>query len=303
MIRPPALRRGDAVALIAPAGPLAAESDLTAAVERVEALGLRAVRGEHVLGRHGYLAGTDAERAADINAALRDPEIRGIFAVRGGYGTTRLLDLVDYDALRAHPKVLLGYSDLTALLNVCTARTDVITFHGPVVALALGPMERAWLERAMFSNAPIGLLGVERPRSIRAGRAHGRLAGGNLSLMAAMVGTPYESDCADAIVFLEEVDEAPYRIDRMLTQLRASASFSRAAGIVLGTFSNCDAAEDAAPERRLAHVLVDRLADLEVPVLLGAPIGHEGEQWTLPIGADATLDTVAGTLAIEAGTG
>ncbi len=302
MIHPPALRPGDAVALIAPAGPLAAEADLEAAIERVEALGLRAVRGEHVLGRHGYLAGTDAERAADINLALRDPDIRGIFAVRGGYGTTRLLEMVDYDALRADPKVLLGYSDLTALLNVCTARTGVITFHGPVVALAFGPVERAWLERAMFSNAPIGTLMVEHPRAIRAGRAGGRLAGGNLSLIAAMVGTPYEIDCTDAIVFLEEVEEAPYRIDRMLTQLRASASFRRAAGIVLGTFSNCDAPDDAAPERRLAHVLADRLADLDLPVLLGAPIGHEGEQWTLPIGAQATLDAGEGTLVIEAGT-
>ncbi|MDQ2991702.1 MAG: LD-carboxypeptidase [Candidatus Eremiobacteraeota bacterium] len=302
MIYPPALRRGDAIALIAPAGPLASDADLDAAVERVEALGLRAVRGEHVLGRHGYLAGTDAERAADINAALRDPAVRGIFAVRGGYGTTRLLDLVDYDALRADPKVLLGYSDLTALLNVCTARAGVVTFHGPVIALALGPLERAWLQRAMFSDVPVGTLAVERPCAIRAGRARGRLAGGNLSLMAAMVGTPYEIDCTDAIVFLEEVEEAPYRIDRMLTQLRASASFRRAAGIALGTFSNCDAPEDAAPERRLTYVLADRLVDLGMPVVAGAPIGHEGEQWTLPIGAYATLDAASGTLAIEAAT-
>jgi len=300
MIYPPALKPGDAVALIAPAGPLASPAELDAAIARVEALGLRAALGEHVLGRHGFLAGTDAERAHDVNAALRDPGVRGIFAVRGGYGTTRLLERVDYDALRADPKVLLGYSDLTALLDACTARADVVTFHGPVVALSpWGPDEIGWLRRAVLSNDPIGSLSVSAGRALVPGRARGRLAGGNLSLMAALVGTPYAIDCAGAIVFLEETDEAPYRIDRMLTQLRSAGTLRGCAGIVLGTFANCDAAEDAAPERRLAHVFADRLGDLGVPILDGAPIGHEGEQWTLPVGAIATLDADAATLSIE----
>jgi len=300
VIYPPALRPGDAVALIAPAGPLASAAELDAAIARVEALGLRAVLGDHVLARRGFLAGTDAQRAADLNAALRDPGVRGVFAVRGGYGTTRLLDLVDYDALRADPKVLLGYSDLTALLGACTARADVVTFHGPVVALSpFGPAEIDWLRRAAFSDAPIGTLAVPDGRALVPGRARGRLAGGNLSLMAALVGTPYAIDCAGAIVFFEEVDEAPYRIDRMVTQLRASGTLRGAAGIVLGTFAGCDAGEDAEPERRLAHAIADRFGDLGIPVLTGAPIGHEGEQWTLPIGATATLDADGRTLTVD----
>ncbi|HEY8321443.1 MAG TPA: LD-carboxypeptidase [Candidatus Baltobacteraceae bacterium] len=304
MIYPPALRPGDAVALIAPAGPLASPVELDAAVARVEALGLRPILGEHVLGRRGFLAGTDAQRAADLNAALRDPDVRGIFAVRGGYGTTRLLDLVEYDALRADPKILLGYSDLTALLGACTARAGVVTFHGPVVALSpFGPAEIGWLRRAAFSDAPIGTLAVPGGRALVPGRARGRLAGGNLSLMAALVGTPYAIDCAGAIVFLEEVDEAPYRIDRMVTQLRESGTLRGALGIVLGTFAGCDADEDAEPERRLGHVIADRFGDLGVPVLTGAPIGHDGEQWTLPIGASATLDSGERTLAVERGPG
>jgi len=300
MIYPPSLRPGDAVALIAPAGPLASAAELDVAIARVEALGLRAVPGDRVLARRGYLAGTDAERAADLNAALRDPDVRGIFAVRGGYGTTRLLDLVDYDALRADPKVLLGYSDLTALLGACSARAGVVTFHGPVVALSpFGPDEIGWLRRAVLSDAPVGTLAAPEGRALVPGRARGRLAGGNLSLMAALVGTPYAIDCAGAIVFLEEIDEAPYRIDRMATQLRASGALRGCAGIVLGTFAGCDPGEDAEPERRLAHVLADRFGDLGVPVLSGAPIGHDGDQWTLPVGAFATLDAGDGTLAVE----
>jgi muramoyltetrapeptide carboxypeptidase len=298
VIRPPALRAGDTVALIAPAGPLASPAELDLAVARVEALGLRVRLGEHVLARRGFLAGTDAERVADLNGALRDPVVRGIFAVRGGYGTTRLLEAVDYDALRADPKTLLGYSDLTALLNACAARAGVVTYHGPVAAFSsFGAAETAWLRRAVFAHEPIGTLRIDGPRAIVGGRAAGRLAGGNLSLVAALVGTPHAIDCSGAILFLEEVEEAPYRIDRMLTQLRASGDLRACAGIVLGTFSSCDAADDAEPERRLAHVVVDRLGDLGIPVLQGAPIGHEGEQWTLPIGARAELDAAAGTLA------
>ena len=299
MIVPPALRAGDVVALIAPAGPLASRVDLDTAIARVEALGLRPRLGDHVMGRHGYLAGTDLERAADLNAALRDPSVRGIFAVRGGYGTTRILDAVDYAALRNDPKVLLGYSDLTALLNACTARAGVVTFHGPVVAVSpFGADEVAWLRRALFDGEPLGTLHVPGGTALRAGRATGRLAGGNLSLLAALAGTPYAIDCAGAIVVLEEIDEAPYRIDRMLTQLRASDALRRCAGIVLGTFAGCDAPDDADPERRLAFVFADRLGDLGVPVLSGAPIGHAGEQWTLPIGAPATLDAGSRTLSV-----
>jgi len=295
----PRLRSDDRVALISPAGPLKSAEDLDRAIARVEALGLRAVPSDHALARHGFLAGTDAQRAADLNAALRDPSIRGIFALRGGYGTMRFLDAIDYAALRADPKVLLGYSDLTAPLNACTARSGVVTYHGPVPALSsFGPDETAWLRAVAMEGGDVALVAPEG-RALRPGRARGRLAGGNLSLVAALAGTPYAIDFAGAIAFFEEVEEAPYRIDRMFTQLRASGALRDCAGVILGTFDACDPAEESDPLRRLAHVLEDRLGDLGVPVLAGAPFGHAGEQWTLPIGATAELDTATRTLRID----
>lgn len=294
----PRLQAGDAVALISPAGPLRGADALAAAVARIEALGLRAVPSRHALARNGYLAGTDEQRAADLNAALRDPAMRGVVALRGGYGTTRILDAIDYDALRADPKVVLGYSDLTAPLNAFAARSGVVTYHGPVPALSsFGPDEAAWLRAATMETVPLALHAPEGT-ALRGGRARGRLAGGNLSLVAALVGTPYAVDFDGAIAFFEDVDEVPYRIDRMFTQLRASGALRGCAGILLGTFDGCDPEDETDPLRRLAHVLEDRLGDLGVPVLAGAPFGHAGEQWTLPIGALAELDADAASLLV-----
>lgn len=295
-ILPPRLRQGDSVALIAPAGALAGPERLAIAIERVEALGLRPRPGRHALDRHGYLAGTDDARVADINAALHDPDIRGIFALRGGYGTTRLLDAVDFAAFAGDPKVVIGYSDLTALLNALHARTGIVTYHGPVAAgSAFGANVVDWLRRALFDET-IGTLSAPMAQTIRPGRARGRLIGGNLSLIAALGGTPYALDFKDAIAFFEEVDEAPYRIDRMLTQLRSSGSLRGVRGIVVGECRNCDAAPDTPFESSLAYVLSDRLSDLGVPTIVGAPIGHIDEQWTLPIGARVELDADRKTL-------
>jgi muramoyltetrapeptide carboxypeptidase len=248
----------------------------------------------------GYLAGTDDARAADFNDAARDPQIRGIFALRGGYGTMRILDRIDYDALRADPKVVLGYSDLTALLNAVTQRTGLITFHGPVAALSdFTANEVLWLRAALMNAAPLGTLHVPNARALAGGVAHGRLAGGNLTLITALIGTPHQIDVSGAILVIEEVDEAPYRVDRMLTQLRLSGALSRAAGIIAGGWTNCDVSEDHRyAGLRLADVLVDRLSDVGVPVLSDLPIGHIDEQWTLPLGAQATLDADARTLTI-----
>ena len=288
----PALRRGDAVALVAPAGPLASEEEFARAEQVVRSLGLEPRIGAHAHAKRGYLAGTDPERAADFNAAARDPQIRGIFALRGGYGTMRILDALDYDALARDPKVVLGYSDLTALLNAITQRTGLVTFHGPVAALSqFTQNEIGWLARAVMQAEPIGELTASGARVIRGGSAEGVLRGGNLSLVASLLGTPYEIDTSGAIVVLEEVEEAPYRIDRMLTQLRLSGALKKAAGIALGTCANCDVGPDhpyaAMP---LDAALRDRLGDAGIPVVSELPIGHAGEQWTLPIGLHARMD-------------
>lgn len=288
----PKLHEGDLVVLLSPAGPIPDDGRVERARETVEALGLRVRIAEHAMARRGFLAGSDEQRLADLNAALRDPSVRGVFALRGGYGTMRLLPGVDYAALQADPKVVLGYSDLTALLNAMTSRAGVVTFHGPVASSG------AWSDRVIDWLRPL-LFGSQRPLvqnernayAIRSGFASGRLAGGNLSLIAALVGTPYAIDFRDAIVVLEDVDEPPYRIDRMLTQLRLADAFAGARGVLAGQWSDCDVSDDHVyGDVKLRDVLQERLGDLGIPVLAEVPVGHIEEQWTLPIGAAATLD-------------
>lgn len=257
-------------------------------MQAVRDLGFVPRLGDHVRKNRGYLAGSDEERAADFNAAARAADLRGIFALRGGYGTMRLLDAIEYDALRADPKAVLGYSDLTALLNAITQRANIVTFHGPVAALSQFTAEETqWLRAAVAAAAPIGELHAPEAKALIPGVARGRLAGGNLSLIAALEGTPYAVDTRGAILLIEDVDEAPYRIDRMLTQLRLSGALQRAAGVIAGGFTNCGDYE---------QVLRDRLGDLGIPVLLDVPSGHIEQQWTLPIGARATLDASRRTL-------
>lgn len=300
-LRPPALREGATVALVAPAGPLASPEELARAESVVRSLGLLPHVTPGAMRQLGYLAGSDEERAADFNAAIRDPQISGIFALRGGYGTMRILDRIDYDAFQANPKVVLGYSDLTALLNTITQRTNVITFHGPVAALSdFTENEVSWLRAAIMNGSALGALHWPNARKLAGGKARGHLAGGNLSLIAALAGTSHEIDVRGALLVIEDVEEAPYKIDRMLTQLRLNGALERAAGIIAGGWTNCDVAEDHRyAGLRLADVLTDRLGDLDIPVLLDLPIGHIDEQWTLPLGATATLDADAGTLTIE----
>ncbi len=297
----PHLKSGDLVALVSPAGPLAADERFADAVAHVEQLGLRVRPGKHALARNGFLAGTDEQRASDLNDALRDPEIRGVFALRGGYGTTRILDRIDYDALRRDPKVVLGYSDLTAPLNALCQRTGVVTYHGPVAALSsFSPNETTWLRRAIFDAPPLGVLEAPNARALVPGTARGRLAGGNLSLISAMIGTPYAVDFEGAVVFIEEVDEPPYRVDRMLTQLLSSGALRSCAGIVFGECRNCDIEfADGSKQTRLADVIAERLSGLGVPLLDGATFGHIDEQWTLPIGITATLDVNGRRLTVD----
>lgn len=285
------LRKGDAVALIAPAGPLSSKEEFDRAGRVVESLGLVPRIARNAAKRDGYLAGSDDERAADFNEAARDRSVRAIFALRGGYGTMRILDAIDYDALAADPKVVLGYSDLTALLNAITQRTGLVTFHGPVAALSgFGADEIASLRRAVMSVTPIGTLRASETQTLVAGSACGRLCGGNLSLVTALIGTPYEIDTTEALLMIEEVDEAPYRIDRMLTQLRLAGALKNLAGILVGRCKNCDVdSEHPYAAMTLTRTLRDRLGDLGLPVLAELPIGHDGEQWTIPIGLEAQI--------------
>lgn len=292
-VRPPRLRPGDTVALLSPASPPAPASRLAQARRALEALGFRVRVGRSAGRRLGYLAGSDQERAADLAAAFHDPRIKGIFATRGGYGCSRLLERFDPDLARRHPKAVVGYSDLTTL-HLALQRAGLVSFWGPMPGTAAGldPSSRRWLKRALMSDRPLGPLPVlPRAETLRAGRAEGPLTGGTLTLLAASLGTPYAVETAGRIVFLEDVGEEPYRIDRLLTQLLAAGLLRDAAGIALGGFT--DLGPRTFPRSRslsLREVWADRLRPLGIPVLSGLTVGHLRGQPTLPYGARARLE-------------
>jgi muramoyltetrapeptide carboxypeptidase len=294
--KPPALRRGDSVGLIAPASPLS-DAEIAQGVEHVRFLGLQPVLGHFVAAHDGYLAGSDAERAADFNRMARDPHIRGIIALRGGYGTMRILDSLDFAAIAADPKVVMGFSDLTAILNAVVRRSGVVAFHGPLAAResVFDETTRAYFERACMSTEPMGTLRAPDAVTIHGGRAEGRISGGNLSLVAALTGTPWSPAFRDALLVLEEVDEEPYRIDRMLTQLRLAGALQAAAGILFGACTHCEA---KGASMTAAEVLLDRLSGIDRPAVSGVPVGHIPEQWVLPLGLRAVLDAGERTLEI-----
>jgi muramoyltetrapeptide carboxypeptidase len=305
MIRPPRLARGSRVALVAPAGPLLERDDLTRAEALCRALGYQPALGPNTAERHGYFAGTDDQRLADLNGALNDPDIAAVWCIRGGYGTTRILDRVDFDALARHPKPLIGYSDITAILNAVTRRTGVTTFHAPMARAAMPPFSRRQFERVLASTEPAGRLerlpepaGVLLPRqnriaALRGGVAEGPLMGGNLTLLQCLLGTPHFPDLDGAILFLEDVGEDLYRVDRVLAHLRMAGALDRLAGIAVGRFTDLNRAmTDGA--LGFDEVLATYFLPLGIPVAYGFPIGHIDDQWTLPLGVRARLDADAG---------
>jgi muramoyltetrapeptide carboxypeptidase len=263
------------VALVAPASGIDDER-IELACTNVRALGLNPVLAEHARARNTYLAGTDRERADDFNAALNDDSIRAIFALRGGYGTMRIAPAIDYDAFARTPKAVMGYSDMTVLLNALSQRAGAITFHGPVLAAPMSDVAREWIVRALFDETPLGELRAATT-TVHGGTASGRLCGGNLSLLAHTCGTPYAVDFSDALVMIEDVHEADYRMDRLLTQLVLSGALERARGFLIGDVPNVD-------------IVAERLLPLQKPIVAGWPIGHIEDQWVMPIGAHAWLE-------------
>jgi len=301
MIRPPALRPGSRIALVAPAGPLA-EGAVDRAIGRVREWGFEPLPGAHVRKRHGYLSAPDADRADDLNAALRDDSADAVWCLRGGYGVMRILPRVDWDALARRPRAVIGFSDITAL-HLGIQRLGIVSFHGPHPATQeLNDFSRDGLLRALTNADAPGLLpfpaGAPPAAAITGGVAEGRLVGGNLSLVAATLGTPYAIDGRDAILFLEEVGEAPYRVDRLLSQLLLAGVLDGVAGIALGGFTETGD-ESAGPT--VLDVLHDRLGGLGIPIAHGFPFGHVDDNWTLPVGARARLDAGAGTLVVIEG--
>lgn len=298
MKRPPPLSPGARVALVCSSGPLAGPQDLERAEANARDLGWEPVPGASVLARDGYTAGTDQQRLDDLNGALRDDSIDGIWCVRGGYGAMRLLEGIEYSALRRRPRTVMGYSDITALHAALGMRCDLVTYHAPVARAELTPFTRDSLTRAVVQGVdPCGH--ADAARTLRGGRARGRVVGGNLAILAALAGTAFAPNYENAIVVLEDVNEDVYRIERMLLTLRLGDAFATCTGLVFGAFTNTP------PERpdhggvRAIEAVLQELADqLRVPCIAGAPVGHIADQWTLPLGAQAELDADAGVLSI-----
>ncbi|GIG66436.1 S66 peptidase family protein [Phytomonospora endophytica] len=301
--RPPALRPGDSVRVVTPSGPTSRER-LTPGLELLAEWGLDVQVPDGVLDRDGFLAGSDAARLTEFNEALADPSVRAVFCGRGGYGVTRIIDDVDWDAARRDPKPVIGYSDITALHMGLYRHAGVASVHGPVVTSFATPEPEDGavvkaLHTALFSAEPVVVASADYEptgRLTRGTAVAGPLLGGNLSLVVDAVGTGTHLDCAGAILLLEEINEAPYRVDRALTQLRRAGVLGAVAGVALGNFTDC--ADGWGVD--VVDVLGQMLAALDVPVLGGLPIGHGIRQETVPYGTRAVLDPSTGTLTVEA---
>jgi len=306
--KPPRLRRGDTVGLVEPAYFTPDAFDLELVLETIRAMGLVPKPAPNILSRYGYLAGPDQERAAHVNAMFADPAVRAIFAVRGGWGSGRILPHLDFDLIRANPKLLVGFSDITALHLALAARTDCPTIHGPNAASAWGRLSWDSFRRLAFDaetptwSVPAGTddrLAQRngRIRTFRPGRAAGPLIGGNLTVLSALAGTPYLPSFDGAILFLEDVEEAQYRIDRMLTQLALAGILGRVAGVVFGQCTDCIARNSSSIGGfTLSEVLAQHFSPLGVPAFQGALFGHIENQFSLPVGVRAEIDAAEGTI-------
>ncbi|RMM80650.1 putative Muramoyltetrapeptide carboxypeptidase [Pseudomonas savastanoi pv. glycinea] len=299
-LHPQVLRAGDAVALVSPAGPVD-PGKIDAAVAVLKGWGLRPRVYPHALGKYSFYSGTDEERLADLNAALADPEIRAVICNRGGYGVQRIVQQVDMDAVRRDPKLVTGFSDITALHGALWNHARLATIHGPVASqLERGGLFVSGMHHVLMSTEPVLLKADHASPTAKVrtgGSAQGLLLGGNLCILDTSVGTPFMPDMTGAILLIEEVNEPAYRVDRMLTHLGNCGILARLAGIAVGEFTP---AANTGGTISPADVLLERLGSLGIPVLGGLPVGHGDLDQAVPLGTQAILDADAGTLLVSA---
>ena len=299
------LARGDTIGLVSPSSATDDSFTLQLAREAMQALGFKVKPGPHLGSRFGHLAGTDAERAGDLNAMFADPGVKAIVCTRGGSGAARLLPLLDYDSIRRNPKVLLGYSDITALHSAIHAKTGLVSFHGQIGSgswnrFNADQFRRVLLDRELVeyrNKTDIGDDLVQRQNrtiTIRGGKARGELVGGNLTVLTALAGSPYLPDFTGRILFLEDVGEAPYRVDRMFSTLKLMGALDRIAGFVFGECTDCKPG-DGYGSLTLEQILDHYILPLGIPAYRGAMIGHIREQFIVPVGGRVELDADAGT--------
>ncbi len=299
-IIPPPLRKGDTIGLISPASN-ADDERVDKAISNLQAMGLKVIEGNFLREKHGFIAGTDKQRLDDLHNMYKNPDIDAIWCVRGGYGTTRIISDIDYSLIRKNPKALIGYSDITALHLAIFAKAGVVGFHGPVASSTMTDYAQSNINKVLFrKNLEVNIKPVsdvepplQAPFILHHGNAHGRLLGGNLSLMAALCGTEYLPDFTDAIVFIEDVGEKTYSIDRMLVQLFQATNIRKASGIILGQFKGCKPADG---DQSLLETLKMHFMDLSIPTIGGFSVGHVADQTVMPVGIHAHMKSSAYSL-------
>jgi len=292
VVKPKRLEPGEKIGVIAPAGPVL-QSELQSGIDVLESSGFGVIIAPHLYHVQDYLAGDDEPRLQDLHNMFGNKEVKAIICARGGYGTLRLLDKIDYDIIRANPKIFVGYSDITALLLAIFKKTGLVTFHGPIVKdISKNSHQNLNSLFDMVCSKTKTGMDYFGGRTLVPGKATGALLGGNLSLICHLNGTPFMPSLKGAILFIEERGEARYRIDRMLTHLRLSGLLEGAAGIIAGQFEDCG--DPSAIDR----LLVDTFSGLNIPLFSGLPVGHGLVNLPLPIGLEATLDTDTTTLSI-----
>lgn len=294
MIKPKALKFGDTIGIISPSSPTA-EENIQKAYDTIVEMGFKVKMGKSPYEKYGYLSGTDDIRAQDINEMFKDIEVDGIICMRGGYGTPRILQLIDYNIIRNNPKVFVGYSDITALHIAFNQLASLVTYHGPMVSSDMiggfSNFSKESLFKAIMGSEPIGIISnppEEEIITINGGTAEGSLIGGNLSLITDTMGTPYEIDVRGKILFIEEVGEEPYNIDRMLNQLRLSGKLHEVEGIILGDFKDCNPKDDESLS--LEQVINDHIKPIGKPTIYNLQSGHCAPIITLPFGVNVRLD-------------
>jgi muramoyltetrapeptide carboxypeptidase len=308
-IKPARLKFGDTLGLITP-GSYISEDELKESKENLEKLGYKVFYSERILSKSGYLAGDDNSRAEEVNSMFEDKKINGIICARGGYGCARILPLINYDIIKNNPKILVGYSDVTALLLGIYAKTGLVTFHGPFGISSFNDFSITYFSNVLrYPKEKLILINENSDEedskqdlvTIVSGKAVGELIGGNLSVLTSLIGTKYDFSSEGKIVFLEEIGEEPYRIDRMLTQLIQAGKFEKAVGIAMGVFKDCEPKEkdtSFSSSFSLKEVLFDRLSNLKIPVVYGMSFGHIKNKFTIPIGIKAELDSTNQTITL-----
>ena len=284
-IRPPRLKPGDTIGIVAPAGPFDPDKFMKGKAV-LESMGFQTFFDEGIFQKHGFLAGTDSQRSDQVNRLFADPSVQAIVCARGGYGSMRILPFLDFETIQTHPKIFLGFSDVSALLSVLYDQCSLVTFHGPMVTTLAKASEKTIMvmKTALTSDAPLELT-PEYGTVIEPGVCSGILAGGNLTTLCHLIGTPYTPNFKGKILLLEDVGEMPYRIDRMLTQMKLAGCFNEITGLILGTFKDCGQLNE------IVEIFNTIFEDADIPILAGFDVGHGEHNLTIPMGLGATLDT------------